>query len=119
MEWGPDDMIKGRIVPPEIQDDKFWKNNQDNKTIPLFHNFITKESLLLFGLLGREREDFQVFQQPCARWRESDMYNRFYVFINIAQEHSITGMTVLNDMAERKIALMKGRIGKVHDEQRL
>ena len=28
-------------------------------------------------------------------------------------------MTVLNNMAERKIALMKGRIGKVHEEQRL
>jgi len=29
------------------------------------------------------------------------MYDRFYVFVNGAKEHGITGMTVLNDLAER------------------
>lgn len=74
-QWGPDSTVKGRIVSPEIQDDQYWEDDHGNKTIPPLHNFITKESLRLFGLLGWERKDFQVFQQLCVRWRESDMFS--------------------------------------------
>ena len=118
-EWTPQNMPKNEIVPPDIADDKYWKDNQGNKVLPALHVFVTEESLRMFGLLGWKRDDFQVFRQPCARWGESLPFARFHVFVNGSHADNITGMTLLNDQAERKIALMKARIGKVHEEKRL
>ena len=81
-------------TPDKVSDiiDTVPQDNQGNKIIPQLHTFVTDESLRMFGLLGWVREDFQVFQQPCARYKKLFMLKlrvREYVFLQVERKLAV------------------------------
>ena len=54
---------------------------------------MNKDSFLLFDLLGWEKDDLNIFLEPCNTWRESDKFDNFCVMVE--------NLSLLNDNVER------------------
>ena len=69
--------------------------------MPQLDLFVNEQSFSMLDHLGWVKEDLEVFSRPFHEWQEKEEFRNFVTFVNGSFENAISGMSLLNDEAER------------------